>query len=146
MRHQENIFFLFLNENICCGYSLEAPRWGASNEYHNICFHEEIKISTFFGWKKGVLSGTVVWVSYLMDCVLYSVKRGFVARANSKALNSLCIRVVGWVTSLFAQENVHTVFILNIYNVEPDQTLKNMASELDLHCLPMPLFWGYGRH
>ena len=27
------IFFLFLNENICCGYSLEAPRQGASIEY-----------------------------------------------------------------------------------------------------------------
>ena len=27
------IVFLFLNENICCGYSLEAPRRGASNEY-----------------------------------------------------------------------------------------------------------------
>ena len=28
-----SIFFLFLNENICCGYSLEAPQRGASNEY-----------------------------------------------------------------------------------------------------------------
>ena len=27
------ISFLFLHENIHCGYSLEAPRWGASNEY-----------------------------------------------------------------------------------------------------------------
>ena len=27
------IFFLFLRENICCGYSLEAPHGGASNEY-----------------------------------------------------------------------------------------------------------------
>ena len=27
------IFFLFLHENICCGYSLEAPHRGASNEY-----------------------------------------------------------------------------------------------------------------
>ena len=27
------ISFLFLNENICCGYSLEAPCQGASNEY-----------------------------------------------------------------------------------------------------------------
>ena len=27
------IYFLFLKENICCGYSLEAPRRGASNEY-----------------------------------------------------------------------------------------------------------------
>ena len=27
------IFFLFLHENICCRYSLEAPQKGASNEY-----------------------------------------------------------------------------------------------------------------
>ena len=26
-------FFLFLHENICCSYSLEAPHRGASNEY-----------------------------------------------------------------------------------------------------------------
>ena len=32
-------FFLFLSENICCGYSLEAPHRGASNEYsqHMFC-------------------------------------------------------------------------------------------------------------
>ena len=27
------ISFLFPNKNICCGYSLEVPQWGASNEY-----------------------------------------------------------------------------------------------------------------
>ena len=27
------IFFLFLHKNISCGYSLEAPQQGASNEY-----------------------------------------------------------------------------------------------------------------
>ena len=27
------VFFLFHHENICCGYSLEAPQWGAYNEY-----------------------------------------------------------------------------------------------------------------
>ena len=27
------LFFLFIHKNICCGYSLEAPRRGASNEY-----------------------------------------------------------------------------------------------------------------
>ena len=27
------VSFLFLHENVCCGYSLEAPRRGASNEY-----------------------------------------------------------------------------------------------------------------
>ena len=40
---QERIFFLFLHKNICFGYSLEAPRRGASNEYHNICFRDEIR-------------------------------------------------------------------------------------------------------
>ena len=37
------ISFLFLHENICCWYSLEAPRLGASNEYHKVCFHGEIR-------------------------------------------------------------------------------------------------------
>ena len=37
------IIFLFLHKNICCGYSLEGPRQGAFNEYHNICFNGEIK-------------------------------------------------------------------------------------------------------
>ena len=30
--------FLFLNEYIWCGYSLEAPHWGASNEYPQYMF------------------------------------------------------------------------------------------------------------
>ena len=32
------IFLLFLHENICCGYSLEAPQWGTSNEYSQHIF------------------------------------------------------------------------------------------------------------
>ena len=32
------IFFLFLHENICCGYSLEAPCRGTSNEYPQHAF------------------------------------------------------------------------------------------------------------
>ena len=32
-QEKKMIFFLFLQENIRCGYSLEAPRRGASNEY-----------------------------------------------------------------------------------------------------------------
>ena len=27
-------------QNIDCGYSLEPPRWGGSNEYHNLCFEQ----------------------------------------------------------------------------------------------------------
>ena len=31
--YPDKYFFLFLHENIYCGYSLEAPQRGASNEY-----------------------------------------------------------------------------------------------------------------
>ena len=40
------IFFLFFLEKICCGYSLEAPLRGASNEYpqhYVFMFHGEIR-------------------------------------------------------------------------------------------------------
>ena len=30
-------------QNIDCGYSLEPPRRGGSNEYHNLCFWGEIR-------------------------------------------------------------------------------------------------------
>ena len=43
------IVFLFLHENICCGYSLEAPRRGASNEYpqHMFLLRNKKDISIF---------------------------------------------------------------------------------------------------
>ena len=48
--------FLFLHENICCGYSLEAPCRGASNEYPQYMFCGEIrKISSGYP----CLSGTM---------------------------------------------------------------------------------------
>ena len=45
-----DIFFLFLSENICCGYSLEAPHRGASDEYpqHMFFFCAEVIKSVFF--------------------------------------------------------------------------------------------------
>ena len=36
-------FLFFQDKKKCCGYSLEAPRRGASNEYHNICFRRELR-------------------------------------------------------------------------------------------------------
>ena len=64
------IFFLFLYENIHCGYSLEAPRRGASNEYPQcmVSLRNKKIINSFFGWgkkkkkclkKKNALSGTM---------------------------------------------------------------------------------------
>ena len=33
--------FLVSAQNIDCGYSLEPPRRGGSNEYHNLCFEQK---------------------------------------------------------------------------------------------------------
>ena len=46
------IIFLILLKNIDCGYSLEPPRWGGSNEYAQSMFWAGIwKLSEFFIWK-----------------------------------------------------------------------------------------------
>ena len=45
------IIFLISAQNTDCGYSLEPPRRGGSNEYHNLCFEQKYeKISEFFDW------------------------------------------------------------------------------------------------
>ena len=31
-----------------CGYSLEPPRRGGSNEYHNLCFEQKYETISFF--------------------------------------------------------------------------------------------------
>ena len=43
------IIFLGLNKNICCGYSSEAPRGGASDEYpqHMFLLRNKKNISIF---------------------------------------------------------------------------------------------------
>ena len=35
--------FLISPRNYILGYSIEVPHQGASNEYQNLCFHEEIR-------------------------------------------------------------------------------------------------------
>ena len=51
---------LFVHENICCGYSLEAPRRGTSNEYpqHMFSWTNKKNINTF-GLKKSTLTGAM---------------------------------------------------------------------------------------
>ena len=54
------IFFLFLLKNIDCGYSLEPPRRGGSNEYLQSMFWAETwKISEFFIWKFSVFGSVI---------------------------------------------------------------------------------------
>ena len=40
------IIFLISAQNIDCGYSLEPPRWGGSNEYHNLSFEQSEAVLT----------------------------------------------------------------------------------------------------
>ena len=54
------IIFFISAQNIDCGYSLEPPRWGGSNEYRQSMFWAEIwKISEFFIWKFSLVGGKI---------------------------------------------------------------------------------------
>ena len=44
--------FLFLDENICCGYSLEVPHWGTSYEYPQHMFLSRNKKNMASFWLK----------------------------------------------------------------------------------------------
>ena len=58
-----HINFLISAQNIDCGYSLEPPRRGGSNEYPQSMFWAEIlKISEFFIWKFSVFSGEIFYI------------------------------------------------------------------------------------
>ena len=57
------IIFLFLRKNIDCGYSLEQPRRGGSNEYPQSIFLAEIwKISEIFIWKFSVFGAEIFFI------------------------------------------------------------------------------------
>ena len=54
------IIFFISAENINCGYSLEPPRRGGSNEYPQSMFWAEIwKILGFFNWKFSFFGGKI---------------------------------------------------------------------------------------
>ena len=42
-RKKNSDLFHISAQNIDCGYSLEPPRWGGSDEYHNLGFWAEIR-------------------------------------------------------------------------------------------------------
>ena len=57
------IIFLISAQNIDCGYSLEPPRRGGSNEYPQSMFWAEIwKISEFFIWKFSVFGDEIFYI------------------------------------------------------------------------------------
>ena len=57
------IIFLISAQNIDCGYSLEPPRRGGSNEYPQSMFWAEIwKISEIFIWKFSVFGDEIFYL------------------------------------------------------------------------------------
>ena len=68
------IFFLFFHEKVCCGYSLEAPQWGASNEYPQRFHGEIIKIFTRYP----LLSRPVhLWSCLTVSCMVQGLGGSF---------------------------------------------------------------------
>ena len=50
------LLILFLHENICCEYSLDASLWDASNEHHVKCLREKLRKLLPFLWDKKTAS------------------------------------------------------------------------------------------
>ena len=82
---QQLILSLWLRwaKNICCGYSLEAPHNGASDEYHNIHFCGEIRnIATGFGWKKHLIWRYDIYTRFSRANKLNHIQYGSGKRTN----------------------------------------------------------------
>ena len=64
------LFFLFLLKNIDCGYPLEPPRRGGSNEYHNLCFEQKYEKYQNFYLK--------IFIFLVVEFLIYLNRRVFV--------------------------------------------------------------------
>ena len=80
------ISFLFLNKNICCGYSLEGPQWGASNEYPQHMFSLRIKKNIMWipslicSYAQADLDSSFTYVGRIRENIAFFValdKRGY---------------------------------------------------------------------
>ena len=74
------ITFLISAQNIDCGYSLEQPRRGGSNEYPQSMFWAEIwKITEFFIWKFSVFQGEIYPILLIYQFIkhVWTIKRQF---------------------------------------------------------------------
>ena len=123
------IIFLISAQNIDCGYSLEPPRWGGSNEYTQSMFCAEIwKISECFTWKFSFFGGKIsIYLNRRIFVMLKPIfsQRGFI--------------IITHVLTIFSPA-VQTRHLAN--SVDPDETAHNEPSYQDLHCLPFCfVFW-----
>ena len=130
--HQKvSIFFLFLDENMCCGYSLEVPRRGTSNEYHNVCFHQEIrKLFTWYPFLSRPMIHT--WIFFLF--LLENICCGYSLEAPQQGANNIMFSLRNMkIISSFADEKYCLVknYANNQISLKAEQKL--MASSTQKH-------------
>ena len=69
-----------------CGYSIESPQRGGSNEYHNLCFEQKYeKISEFL---------FEIFQFMVVKCSIYFNKRVFVMRMPEGTFSHLATHMV----------------------------------------------------
>ena len=56
------LFFSILLDNLDCGYSLEPPRRGGSNEYHNLCFEQKYEKYQIFSKTNSVFGDKIFYI------------------------------------------------------------------------------------
>ena len=70
-------FSYFLYENVCCGYSLEVPHWGTSNEYPQHMFSLRNKKNIFLIHPSYLeLSNSTVLFLIILSILIISNSRG----------------------------------------------------------------------
>ena len=101
------ISFLFLNKNICCGYSLEAPRRGASNEYPQHMYLLRNKKNIM--WIPPLICSyaTTLWADKADDKLMilfffFLRKKALTFHVNCLLRRQICIHVC---RSLFSEKN-----------------------------------------
>ena len=140
-RHVFVTIFLFLHENICCGYLLEAPQWDTSNEcpQHIFLWRNQTKYlsgytrnldwillpcscRTFVSCQILQLLRQKKWYHiyplYSDTFILIKIVLKFVKKKTFFYL-LMCLKIVGW----------------GAISADHDQMPHSVASDLGLHCV-----------
>ena len=81
---KELIFFLLLHKNICCGYSSEAPQWGASDGYpkHSFLWRNKKNIM----WQPHLILSNEQWHSLVRTFFIYQYSHQWFREKTKKSM------------------------------------------------------------
>ena len=130
------MFFLLLHKNLRCGYSLEVPHWGISNEYpHHIFAWRNKKNINDFWFKKWLVCENISQWCLLVFFISYAKSWYFIfcdeprptkmclqtymgnegLDALAQASLGLCCQHIPW-KHILAWYNSNTSFEINLYH------------------------------